>query len=247
MRSNNAITTLMRFAFTRLLSLALVISIGACGANPFKAYEKSDPAEDAVVALEEDNPDKAIEILTKALADEPENWVYVSILALAYAERGGIDALTLAQKMATNSSNTTTNGVTALFSIMPEATDTNIADVDTAVSLMNSIPSASRTTADTLKIAMFQTASLTLRTKKYDLDGDGTISAAEALAMTGGDAAAILSQLAGAAAAFSGGSSTSTTDQAAATQISNIQTKIGTCPGASQEDQLKNYLSKTGC
>lgn len=227
------------------ISIAMITS---CGANPFKSYEEKDPAEDATVALENDDPNKAISILTAALQDEPENWVYVSILALAYAERAEIDALTLAQKMATNSSsNSDTNGVVALFGVMPEASDEHIADVDIAVQLMMSIPSASRTTADVLKIAMFQTASLTLRTKKYDLDGDGTISAAEALAMTGGDATAILSQLANAALAFSSGSSTSATDQAAAAQVTTIQTTINTCPGASQEDKLKNYLSKTGC
>jgi len=229
-----------------VLVVALSLLAG-CGANPYKNYEKKDPAEDATVALEEHNPNKAIEILTSALAGDPENWVYVSILGLAYAERGGIDALTLAQNMATSSSSTSTHGVTSLFSIMPEATDSNISDVDTALTYMTSIPAASRTSADVLKIAMFETAALTLRTKKYDLDGDGTISAAEALAMSGADATAILSQLAGAATAFASGNSASDTDKAAAAQVTNIQSKIATCPGATQSDQLKNYLSKTGC
>jgi hypothetical protein len=137
--------------------------------------------------------------------------------------------------------------VTSLFSILPDATDSNINDVDEAVSLMLKIPAANRTTADVLKIAMFQTASLTLRTKKYDTNGDGIISVSELLGMTSGDAVTILTQIASAAAAFAGGDSTSTTDQAAAEQISAIQSAIGTCPGATQEDKLKNYLSKTGC
>ena len=223
--------------------------MSSCGANPFKSYETKDPAEDATVALEQGHPDKAIDILTSALRDEPENWQYVSILALAYAERAGIDALTLAQNMASTSSGggSSTNGVTSLFAILPVASDANISDVDQAVSLMISIPTASMTTADILKLAMFQTAALTLRTKKYDLNGDGVVSAAEILAMSVGDASTILSQLSGAAAAFAGGSSTSETDAAAAAQISAIQTSISSCPGADQETQLKNYLSKTGC
>lgn len=230
-------------------ALAFVIS---CGANPFETYEETDPAEDATVALENGDPNKAINILTKALQDDPNNYQYISILALAYAERAGIDALTLAQKMASNSSSTsaapsTSNGVTSLFSVMPEATDGNIADVDTAITLMLTIPSTSRTSADILKIAMYQTASLTLRTKKYDLDGDGIISAAEVLAMTNSDASTILSQLANAASAFSGSSSTSSVDQAAASQISSIQSAISQCPGGDQETQLKNYMSKNGC
>jgi hypothetical protein len=237
--------------FSRIIGTILLAFVASCGGNPLKSYEKSDPAEDATVALEDGNPSKAINILTSALEDEPGNTVYISILALAYAERAGINALTLAQKMATNSSSSSgtssSNGVTSLFSVMPDATDPNIADVDTAVTLMLTIPSNARTTADVLKIAMFEMAALTLRTKKYDLNGDGIISAAEALAMTGGDALAILSQLAGAASAFSGGASTSSVDQAASSQVSAIQTAISTCPGADQETQLKNYISKNGC
>ena len=237
----------MKHSILKTILIITLALLNACGANPFKKYEKKDPAEDATIALEEGNPDKAISILTSALEGDPDNWVYVSILGLAYAERGGINALTLAQNMATNSSSTSTHGVTSLFSIMPEATDSHISDVDTALTYMTSIPAASRTSADILKIAMFETAALTLRTKKYDLNGDGIISAAEALAMTGADATAILSQLAGAVSAFASGSSTSATDQAAAEQVANIQGKIATCPGADQSEQLKNYLSKSGC
>jgi hypothetical protein len=223
--------------------------IYGCGPNPLASLERDDPAEDATIALEEGNPNKAINILTKALEDDSSNWKYVSILALAYAERAGINALTLAQNMASNSESGTSssNEVTALFSILPEATDQNISDVDQAVSLMIAIPSDSRTTADVLKIAMFQTASLTLRTKKYDLNGDGIVSASELLAMTSGDAVTILSQLASAATAFASGGSSSSTDQAAASQISAIQSAINSCSGADQEAKLKNYLSNTGC
>lgn len=235
---------------TKIYLLALIMShLVGCGPNPFASYETKDPAEDATVALEDGNPNKAIKILTDALKDEPENWQWVSILALAYAERAGINALTLAQKMASSSGGqtTSTNEVTSLFAILPDATDANISDVDEAVALMLKIPAVNRTTADVLKIAMFQTASLTLRTKKYDTNGDGTISVSELLGMSSGDAVTILTQLASAAAAFAGGDSSSTTDQAAAAQISTIQTAIGTCPGADQEAKLKNYLSKTGC
>lgn len=229
------------------LTLAL---LAGCGGNPFESYESKDPAEDATVALEEGNPDKAISILTSALRGDPQNNVYISILALAYAERAGVDPLSLAQNMASgsgSSSSTSGNGVTSLFSIMPAATDANIADVDQAVTLMLSIPNEARTTADTLKLAMFQTAALTLRSKKYDINGDGVVSASELLSMSSSDALTILSQLDGAASAFTGGTSTSTVDQAASTQVTAIKTKISTCPGANSEEQLKNYLSKTGC
>lgn len=221
----------------------------SCGPNPLASLERDDPAEDATIALEDGNPDKAINILTKALENDSDNWVYVSILGLAYAERAGINALTLAQAMASNSENgvSATNEVTALFNILPDATDQNISDVDQAVALMITIPAASRTTADILKIAMFQTASLTLRTKKYDLNGDGVVSTSELLAMSSADAVTILTQLASAASAFASGSSTSSTDQAAASQIQAIQSAINSCSGADSEEKLKNYLSNSGC
>lgn len=233
--------------FIRFFAAVMIIIQFSCGANPLKSYEKKDPAEDATIALENNNPSKAIEILTAALQDDPGNTVYISILALAYAERAGVNVLSLTQKMASNSGSSTSHGVTDLFSVMPEASDANISDVDIAVSLMISIPAASRTTADILKIAMYEIAALTLRTKKYDTDGDGAISAAEALAMSSSDALTILTQLASASSAFSTGSSTSSVDRAASTQITNIQTKIDTCPGVNKEVQLKNYLSKNGC
>ena len=233
----------------QIIWITLLTVIYSCGPNHLASLERDDPAEDATIALEDGDPNKAINILTKALEDDSSNWKYVSILALAYAERAGINALTLAQNMASNSESGTSssNEVTALFSILPEATDQNISDVDQAVSLMIAIPSDSRTTADVLKIAMFQTASLTLRTKKYDLNGDGIVSASELLAMTSGDAVTILSQLASAATAFATGGSSSSTDQAAASQISAIQSAIDSCSGPDQETKLKNYLSNTGC
>jgi hypothetical protein len=236
----------MKKTITVIVMLALMFS---CGPNHLATLERDDPAEDATIALEEGDPNKAINILTKALEGDSTNWIYVSILALAYAERAGINALTLAQNMASNSENGTSssNEVTALFSILPDATDTNISDVDQAVALMITIPSDSRTTADVLKIVMFQTASLTLRTKKYDLNGDGVVSTAELLAMSSGDAVTILSQLASAAIAFASGGSSSSTDQAAASQITAIQTAIDSCSGVDQEAKLKNYLSNTGC
>jgi len=238
------------FAMKKTITVIVLLGLMfGCGPNPLATLERDDPAEDATIALEEGDPNKAINILTKALEEDSTNWIYVSILALAYAERAGINALTLAQNMASNSENGTSssNEVTALFSILPDASDNNISDVDQAVALMITIPSDSRTTADVLKIVMFQTASLTLRTKKYDLNGDGVVSTAELLTMSSGDAVTILSQLSSAAIAFASGGSSSSTDQAAASQITAIQTAIDSCSGVDQEAKLKNYLSNTGC
>ncbi len=229
------------------ISSLVVIVIASCGANPYKTYEKKDPAEDATVALEDNDADKAISILTDALADDPDNNTFKSILALAYAQRAGIDPLTIAQRMGGNTSSASTsgNGLTSLFGIMPAATDAAIADVDTALVLLNSIPTDQRITADNLKFAMFQIAAMTLRSKQLDTDGDGVLSTEELLQMSTASAAAILSQLASAAGAYSGSTSSSTTDKAASEQISKIQTAIQGQPGATDQEKLQSYLGKT--
>ena len=236
---------------TGTIKMILVgLLITSCGPNPYKSYEKKKPAEDATVALENGDAQKAIDILTKALADDPSNVQYTSILALAYAQRAGVDPLTLVQKMGStsstsSSSSSSSNGVTSLFGIMPVATIATIADVDTAVALLISIPNASRETYDVLKLAMFQTAAMTLRAKILDTDGDGNLSTAELLAMSPASAIAILSQLAGAASAFTTGGTASDADKAASAQITKITSTIASQPGATDSEKLASYLGKS--
>ena len=64
-----------------LLPLALTATLASCGDNLLKSQEKKEPAEDAVLELENDNPDKAISILESALQDDPANPKLLSILS----------------------------------------------------------------------------------------------------------------------------------------------------------------------
>lgn len=236
---------------TSVLSCVLAFVFSSCGPNLFKDVEKKDPAEDATVALEAGKPDDAISILTDALADDPGNEQYLSILSLAYAQRAGIDPLTLAQKMgsgsggSSSSSSSSSNSLTALFAFMPEATDANIADVDLAIAALGQIPAANLKSYDILKLAIFQTSAMVLRTKALDTDGDGTISAAELLAMSPTSAAAILGQLANAAISFSGTGEGSTTNAAAGAKIEQIRSSIASEAGETDADKLKSYLGKS--
>jgi hypothetical protein len=250
MKKMKTILTKNSVMASTLVAIGMTV-LTACGPNAFKQMEKQEPAQEATVALENDNAQKAIDILTDALKDDPGNQQYISILALAYAQRAGVDPLTLAQKMASDTANSDSsltlaggNSVTALFGVMPVATEATIADVDTAVALLLSL--TTRPSYDVLKLAMFQTASMTLRAKILDTNGDGILSPAELLTMTSTSAIAILSQLAGAADAFSGSSSSSTTDQAASARVSTIQAAIAAEQGATDEERLKNYLARTG-
>src|SRR3954464_5299836 len=130
---------------THLLFATLATSYFlGCGNNLLKSSEKKDPAEDAAIALERGDEDKAISILEDALADDPENWNYVSVLAAAYAQRAGIEPLSFAQGMSTQSGASSGSGsssgnaqsqgdLIALFGIMPTATEQGLSDIDYAV------------------------------------------------------------------------------------------------------------------
>jgi len=250
--SQNTSINLNISAGWHILAILSLLSCFGCGPNTFKSLEQEDPAEDATVALENNEPEKAIKILTDALEDEPNNEQYISILGLAYAQRAGVDPLTLAERMGSSSSSSTSssssNGLTSMFSYMPDATDANIADVDLAISTLLRIPGANFKSYDILKLAIFQTAAMVLRAKALDTDGDGQLSTDEILAMSAESALAIITQLASAAATFSGGSENgvSSTTEAASQQITKIQTAIDSSEGSDSAEKLKNYLGKSG-
>ena len=71
----------------KLLMLFILISCGTT--SVFDGLEDSEPNYAAARALELDNPDKAIELMEEALASDPNNYNYISILASAKAQKAG--------------------------------------------------------------------------------------------------------------------------------------------------------------
>jgi hypothetical protein len=59
--------------FAALVAIGLACALSSCGTNVFVSQEKEDPAEDATIALEQDDPDKAIKILNDALSSDDSN------------------------------------------------------------------------------------------------------------------------------------------------------------------------------
>ena len=231
-----------------LLTFAFTAAITGCGDNLLKSAEKKDPAEDAVLELENDNPDKAISILESALQDDPENPKLLSILSYAFAARAGVEPLKLISKM-TSSGTSTESGAQSdselllLFDVVPDATAENIADIDRAVSiLVSEIAPDDRLPGDTLKLALFQTASLVMHMKAIDLDGDGVIEVEELASFSNASAGALLNQLAAAQALLASDSGDATA-QAAAQALGTYQAEIDAMPGATTEEKLKNFLA----
>ena len=238
---------------TRRLLLSLTLAAGAfgaaagCGDNAFEkskaTAEPQKPADQATLDLEKNDPTDAINILTAALAKDPGNVQYLSILSLAYAQSAGLDPLSFALNLATlqsqgtsvSASGVPTGNTTALFAILPDATQANLDAINNAVTTITEIPAAERQTYDTFKYALFQTASMLLTLKSVETNPKGIT---EALATT------LLGQL-GAAAAALGANPSDATSQQLAQAITQYQAQIA-AQGGSAQQQLQNFLANGG-
>lgn len=187
----------------------------------------------------------------------------ISLLSQAVAQLYGLDPLTVALKLAQSksSSNTDTksetsssttsndantggaNSITAIFPALPEPSDENINGFDKSAAILNSMTASTLTAADLFKKALLLTATVSLRTKKLDADGDGKISLLETTSLSGSDAAAILLGIASAAASVSGSGTSAGSAAVAAESINSLLTKINAQDGTSDEEKLKNYLA----
>jgi hypothetical protein len=242
----------MRIALAPLSLVAALAS--GCGVNVLASGEAKDPAEDAAIALENDDPDKAIDLLESALDDDPDSPKLLSLLSAAYAQRAGIEPLQFAQRMiakqvgdssddSSEAAPASTGGFTGMFDLMPEPTPGVLEDIDRAVEILAvDLPHDAWLAGDPFKYALYQTASIILHTKALDTNGDGVLSAAEVLGLSDGGATAILAQLASASGTLSAGEGT---EAKAAASIAKYQTQIDAMPGDTQEEKLRNYLAQT--
>lgn len=226
--------------------IATTLSIAfSCGQNAFESGETSDPAEDAVLALENGDPDSAIKTLESALEDDATNYIYISVLALAYAQRAGVEPLKFAQDFAEQSANSSSDEeaesyqFTLMFGVMPAPTDAILSDINKSVTLLNSIPSADRLPGDDFKLAMFNTASVVLATKSFDADSDGELSVAELTDLTDAQATALLARITAAEALISG----EPENAEDAESFSAFRTSLDSQEGSTDEEKLKNLLA----
>jgi hypothetical protein len=188
----------------------------------------------------------------------------VSLLSQAVAQLYGLDPLTVALKLAQSKTSTSTeedettdttsgstsdassggaNSITAIFPALPDPSEGNIAGFDKSAAILNSLNVNVLTAADLFKKALLLTATVSLRTKKLDTDGDGKISLLETTSLSASDATAILIGIASAAASVSGSSTGSGNGATAAANINALLSKIDAQEGATDEEKLRNYLA----
>jgi hypothetical protein len=223
-----------------LPSLLLLLGASACGTNLFEAVAEPDPADEATAALDERKSDEAITILEKALQKEPENWLYVSLLASAKAQKAGVDTTDIALEMA-KGGESSGNPLTALFTVLPAATEDVIDLLGESTELLASIPADQLEDGDSFKISMFNTAFTALQAKFFDADGSGSFTVEELQSLDEEAAINILNSLLNAENAATVYQSSGGTGDATS-NVSQIRSQIDAQPGETQAEKLRSYL-----
>jgi hypothetical protein len=231
----------------------------SCGKNFFASYDKSDPDEEAMKALEEGQPNKAISILNNAYAGDRDNPRYLSLKGAALMQKYGLDIIDLALKLAASGSNGSSNlaessgsnqdTFTTLFTVLPEASDENIDGIAEAITCLQGIPQDIRPTSDIFKLTLAETAWFAMKLKAMDTDGDGQLSAteiADSLMNNPDNATEILTMLATAALDAAGMSGAGGTGASVAEKLTNIQSGITGADGANDGEKLASYLAPSG-
>ena len=154
-----------------VLLLILPLCLIGCGVNILSSTESSDPAEDALLELEANNSDRAVELLEAALEQNPGDPTYLSILSTALAQRAGIDLFRFVSDLASgglkaaqnfngdgsglsSDNGATTASITSvtaaaqggfnvLFDALPPATTINICLLNKSVAILTQGPDGS--------------------------------------------------------------------------------------------------------
>ena len=232
----------MRLHWIKITLCSFLLS--ACGANVFQSQEVAEPAEDATIALENQDPNSAIKILETALESDPENPQYISILSMAYAQRAGVEPLTFALNLTQQGSSGDENSsqYEIMFALLPDPTADNLSDINQAVTLLLSIDAENRQPGDPFKLAMFQTAAFVMQTKRFDANLDGSLTAAEVAELTAEDAAVLLNQL-DQVAALLADNEDDEMSAAAGEKIAAFQAELDAQPGETDQEKLQSYLA----
>ena len=241
----------MRTTTYFLMQVLLGAGLSSCGSNFLAGTEETDAALNATRALEQKRPSAAIKTLEKALEKDPENAIYLSILSTAYAQRAGIEPLSVAEAIATQSSTSaltyrlaaTNDSLISLFGAMPQATGDNLSDIDHAVSILTSdLPRSVWLSGDSFKYAIYQTASAVMHLKALDTNQDGQLSIAEIMGLSSGES--LINQLSAASMILAGDGNSEASAKAAAA-IEAHRAEIDAMDGATMDEKLKNYLAKS--
>jgi hypothetical protein len=226
--------------------VAISLLLSTLGDAYTTLYDALDSNSNLVQAQVDLNAEMEVLIAAGKIKGVPN---LVSILASSKAQKHGIDPFSIALKFADSassgdsSSSGSGNSFTVLFPVLPDATAENLEGLDIAMTILGSVGSK-KTVADQYKEALLLTASIALVTKTLDADGDGEVSALEAVTLSDAAAKTLLNQIT--AAVLAAAANTDSDSSASSEQIQALQSKIDAEDGATQEEKLRNFMAKSG-
>lgn len=225
-----------------------VLMLPGCGSGNFfdcnEGYassqcERLTKDEQARLALDRNDMDSAVELLTELIAEEPSNYQRYPLLAAAYAGKSGLDLFNVVTADFGGSSSILQ--VMESFLPMPDelgsSYNDSLTDMSSAVSTLLAIPESLRSSTSSDKFAASAVLQLTLYQSAYGVMylnkftyGAGGYDPSLLASMTPEDAVIILNAFIGAASAAGGGGASSSATAA----ISAIQSQ----PGATDRERL---------
>lgn len=169
----------MKFLKLMPISCVLLVSmiINSCGKSPniYSSVYKEDDKQRAADAINSGNYNYAIALLTPYVSQNPTDYSAQSMLANAYMQLAGIDLLKIAVALST-SVNTSKNNLYAVIQAFPIGTSGNISSINTALGLLNGIPSSALTSNQVYQKAIANAGLAFLTITKNILDSTGSIS-----------------------------------------------------------------------
>ena len=206
------------------------------------------PDEEARLALDREDFETAVMILSELVEEEPENYQRYTVLSAAMAGQAGLDIFNLAKGQFAGD-----GGILSLVgSFLPDPTSptysTSVTTMDDAVSLLESIPADKRSATSAEKYASSAAFQLTLYQTSYSImylnqftqsvDPE-EVDVTNLDTMTEDDAEIIVESLAQAAANGAAGG-----DPEVQAKIEEALAELGTDDGTSKKEKLIAYYRK---
>jgi hypothetical protein len=243
--------------------LWLVALVAACGGSDNLAdcekglavvpCSERTPEEEARLALDRGDFDRAIELLTQLVEEEPENYGRYTLLAAAHAARAEVAVVDIAMSSFSGGGGSAIDQVTAFLpdpsEVGAEAYALYVQDMGVALTWLKLIPDELRAETSSETYAKSAQLQLGIYSAAYSImylnqfiatAAGGGLDPAKLATMSEEDALTILSTLAEA-----GQLQASVGSPELAAKIDTTLTSVDAQPGSTQKEKLQNYVRTT--
>ena len=128
--------------YRMILTAAFVICQMSCGSdNLAEPSTENTPEEEARAALNNDDWDKAIELYSALITEQPADFRLYPLLGTCYAGRSGVDLLNIVKAQFSAGSSANGGIFGTIGSFLPQSpTDSQVSDIAAAVNIITSMP-----------------------------------------------------------------------------------------------------------